>query len=83
MGTMHNKLGATLRKLRELRGITQSELAEKAGFTITYISLIESGKRNPTAQALHKIADVLDAEIIAVSRNLKKDILKTLTNAVG
>jgi transcriptional regulator with XRE-family HTH domain len=57
------------RKVREARlscGITQEELAERAGFDRTYISLVERGKRNLSllnvcqlAQALGKSAEDL------------------------
>jgi transcriptional regulator with XRE-family HTH domain len=51
--------GKQLRKLREERGWTQEELADKAGMHFTYIGQIERGVRNPSLVNLEKIAKAL------------------------
>lgn len=55
------KLGSILRKLRSDRGITQEELARRAGLTAGYIRHLEQGvRRNPTMEALLKLGQALE-----------------------
>jgi transcriptional regulator with XRE-family HTH domain len=60
-------VGATLaervKELREARGWSQGQLAEKAGFDSGYISLIEAGKRVPKLENRRKLADALGVAI--------------------
>lgn len=52
--------GANLKAARLKAGLTQTELAERAGLLQQYVSLVESGKQNvtlTTAQALAKVVD--------------------------
>ncbi|AJE46257.1 cupin domain-containing protein [Celeribacter indicus] len=50
-------LGHRLRVLRERAGLSQRTLARKVGVPNSTISLIESGKTNPSVGALRKILD--------------------------
>lgn len=50
------RIGLNLRSLRRQRGLTQEEVAERAGFTAKYISEIERGHRNPPIDTLARIA---------------------------
>ena len=49
-----------LKAIREWRGITQEELAEKAGTTKAYISQIETRHRRPGRKLLFRLAEALD-----------------------
>ena len=53
------KFGKHLRKLRDERGWTQEDLADKAGMHFTYIGQIERGLRNPSLVNLEKLAKAL------------------------
>ncbi len=55
-----------IRAWREYRQITIRELAKRAGITSSYLSQIETGKRNPTIDTLKSIAEALgiDVEIL-------------------
>lgn len=53
------KFGQKMQKVRQLKGITQEELAATLGMHRTYIGLIERGERNPTIRTLYKIAKAL------------------------
>ena len=44
---------------REHRGLTQAQLAERAGYSTLYMSQIETGRRTGSTKALSKIARVL------------------------
>lgn len=58
-----------LKALREERGINIRTLAEKTGYNISNLSLIEQGKRQPQLDTLEKILDALDAELIIKKRD--------------
>lgn len=53
-------LGLVIKRQREKKNITQEELADKAGFDRTYISMLERGKRNLSFLNLIKLAIGLD-----------------------
>ncbi|MQT12409.1 cupin domain-containing protein [Segnochrobactrum spirostomi] len=50
-------VGARLRHVRGLKGLSQRELAKRAGVTNSTISLIESNQMNPSVGALKRILD--------------------------
>ena len=52
-------LGANLRRARQRAGLTQAELAQRAGLAQPAISLIEAGQANPTVQTIQQLADAL------------------------
>lgn len=60
---MPEDFGDILRKERETRGLSQSELAQKAGFQPSAISHFESGRRSPSFDNLKKLADALSVTI--------------------
>lgn len=49
-----------LRKIRETRKISQSEMARKLNKTQACYCQIENGTRNPTVKVAQKIAEILD-----------------------
>jgi transcriptional regulator with XRE-family HTH domain len=49
-------LGRVVRQVRVERKLTQEALAQRADLHETYISFIESGRRNPTWGAIRKIS---------------------------
>ncbi len=52
-----------LAKLREDRGMSQREAAEKIGISHSFICLLEAGKRTPSLGALTKIAKFYKAKV--------------------
>ena len=50
--------------LRKLKGLTQAEVAERAGISRTNISRFESGEYNPTLEMLVKLATAMDLDIL-------------------
>ena len=54
--------------LREDRGLTQAELAERCGIDQGDLSRIERGATSPTARTLGRIAEALDADVRLVAR---------------
>lgn len=56
-------IGKVIRKRREALGISQTELAERAGLHRTYINNIEGGSKNISIDSLKGIADALNTNI--------------------
>ena len=53
------KFGEKLRKLRKERGVSQEELAARAGLHRTYVSSVERGERNVSLETIDKLARAL------------------------
>ena len=56
---MRKLVGRNVRRIRLEKGLTQEELAERAGVSQFYISLLETGGRNPTVVSLWELAQAL------------------------
>ena len=48
--------GINIKKLRNMKGLSQEQLADLSDLDRTYISLIERGRRNPSLVNIAKIA---------------------------
>ena len=57
------KFGNHLRQLRKEKGYSQEKLAFEAGLHPTYISMIETGKKQPSLSTLVSIARSLDVKL--------------------
>ena len=58
-----NALAEKLRRLRKAQGLTQGELAEKAGVSINTIVRYETGKNSPKLELLEDIFKVLETSV--------------------
>jgi transcriptional regulator with XRE-family HTH domain len=58
-----SSLGKLLREWRAARGVSQLELALHAGFSARHLSFIETGRAQPSRQALHVLAEALDVPL--------------------
>lgn len=68
-------IGKNLKKIRLVRGLSLSELAEKASISKSYLSNIERNlNENPSIQVLEKISKALQVDIQTLVDN------KTSTN---
>lgn len=63
---MEKKVGQRFKEYREKAGLTQEELAEKAGLHSNYISRIERGESFPRLEALVVLLNTLDISADAV-----------------
>lgn len=63
MSTINQFLGAKVRERRDLRGLTQQELADKSGLSKVTIGQIERGNAEPSIGTLGKIAQALECEL--------------------
>lgn len=57
--------GDLLRRARQARGLTQGQLAERAGTSQEQVSRWESGRRSPTVETLARLLAVLGFELTA------------------
>jgi len=77
--------GVTLKRFRETGRVSQSKLAERAGFDHSYVSRLESGARTPTREAVLQLAQALLAEpagqdeLLASAGFMPREITSLLT----
>jgi transcriptional regulator with XRE-family HTH domain len=67
-------LGSMLQKLRWYRGMTQQELANITGVTVSYISQIEAGKKIPSITVIVSLEKAFRLDWIS-RRNLRNAFL--------
>ena len=51
-----------LRQIRHAKGLSQEELADRAGINRNYVGMLESEQRGATVDMLEKLALALDVE---------------------
>ncbi len=54
------KIGSIIKAERKKRGLSQNQLAARCSITVTYLSLIENDKKEPTVSLLRTIAENLN-----------------------
>ena len=55
-----------LRKLRQVKKLSQAALAERAGFSREYVNKIEAGKYDPPLSTLNSLARALGVKLGAL-----------------
>lgn len=63
MATINKNFGEKVRKLRKKQGMSQQDLAEKAGLDLTSVNEIENGGRNPMLKTIRKISSALKVSV--------------------
>jgi transcriptional regulator with XRE-family HTH domain len=53
-------VGLRIRAWRQTRGLSQFELASRAGFSVRHVSFIETGRAQPSREAVLALGEVLD-----------------------
>lgn len=61
---MANDLGKAIKFCRTERNLNQTQLAKSAGISVSYLSLLERNKRDPTMSTLNNIADSLNIPLM-------------------
>jgi len=59
MPSLNEAFGSTVRRRRQSLGLSQEELADRAGLHRTYVSLIERGLRGATVETVMRLARAL------------------------
>jgi transcriptional regulator with XRE-family HTH domain len=67
------ELGRAVRRLREERGLTQEELASRAGTTFGTVSRVESAKSAPAWWTVRKIAEALGVSIAELAATAESE----------
>lgn len=57
-------IGTNVKMLREIRGLSQADLAERIEASAGTLSHIEKGTRQPSLDMLYRIADALNVSVI-------------------
>ncbi len=73
----NHQIGKNIAQLRKERGLSQRELAEKAGITHSAISSIENAKVSPSVSSLQKIVNVFSlslSEFFTLEQQENKEI---------
>ncbi len=65
-------LVASLKEVREARGISQSKLAKLSGVSRPMINHLESGIRNPTIIVFHALATALNIDLAKLIAKVSK-----------
>jgi transcriptional regulator with XRE-family HTH domain len=88
MMTIREILSKNLKVNRQKLGITQSELAERAGISTNFVAMIELKHKFPTPETLERLSKALDIntyELFSTSvspdgvlKNLHEDILANM-----
>lgn len=61
-------IAANVRRRRERKGVTQEELAERAGFDVRFFRFIEQGRKDISVSTLVRLANVLGCDPGALLR---------------
>jgi hypothetical protein len=77
-------LGVKLKQLRQDKGFSLKELAEKTDLSISYLSEIEKGKKYPKPEKIIQIAQALDVsfdELVSIKVDEARNPLTAILNA--
>jgi transcriptional regulator with XRE-family HTH domain len=66
---IHRRLTMRLKQLREVREMTQADLAQKTKLSLSYVARLEQGRHDPPLSTLAKLAKALK---VSVAELLKK-----------
>ena len=59
----------SIRELRRRKDFTLRQLSEKTGYTVSFLSQLERGIKNPSLDALRAIAQALDVSLVSLMNN--------------
>ena len=68
---VRDAFATTLRRKRNEAGLSQEELGFRAGIAMRYVSLLETGKRQPTISTIASICDALDMTMSAFMKEIE------------
>ena len=70
--TPDEAFGETLRTLRRSRGMSQDELAYRAGYHRTYIGLLERAVNSPSLKTIFNLCSVLETSPSVLLRKVER-----------
>lgn len=72
---LREEFGKRVRYLRSTKRLTQEQLAERAGISVDFLSLIERGKNSPSFDNLQELSDALGVAVMELF-NFKEAVLE-------
>jgi transcriptional regulator with XRE-family HTH domain len=63
MTPTHKRLIVRLKQIRAKEGLSQADLAKKAGISREYIARLETGHHDPSLSTLEKLAKALKVKV--------------------
>ena len=60
--TLREIVAINLRRLRHAKGMSQEDLADRAGINRNYVGMLEREQHSATVDMLEKLAEVLEAD---------------------
>ncbi len=69
---MRTLVGRNVKRIRQLRGMTQETLADVSGFSQQYISGLEAGQRNPTVVTVFELSRALGVSHLDLLRPARR-----------
>lgn len=64
-------IGENVRKIRELKGMTQQELADSIGISRSYLGDLEKNRRNPSTETIEKLSELLGVSVFYIMKGMK------------
>ena len=68
------EFGLVIKRKRQKKNLSQDELAAKANMDRAYLSLIESGKKQPTLSTIFNICDSLEIKVSMIMAEVEKGL---------
>lgn len=69
MNQASEKIGQLIYQIRQERGLTQAEFAQRLGTSQSAVNRIEHGRQNLSIETLGRISDVLNKQLISLEEN--------------
>lgn len=73
---LRTNLAKNIQRLRAAEGISQEQLASRAGLHRTYIGAVERAERNITLSTLQRIADALGVNPVSLLQQEEGEVTK-------
>ena len=68
LAALKKRIGSRIRQIRNDCRMSQEDLAFQADLTTSYLSQIESGKRNPSLETLLRLSSALHVELAELGK---------------
>ncbi len=72
-----------LKRIRLERGLSQNQLAKRAGIVRSTLSMLEAGQRNPSLALCHSLADALEVSLAEVLAQVEHGQPDSAVGAAG
>lgn len=69
---LRGRFGQAIKTCREAQGLTQEDLADRAGLHRTYLSDVERGTRNLSLLNIERLAAALDLSLAELFRRVEQ-----------